>query len=78
MIKISQRIGEKGTEQIKASVNLFGAKEVQEKKVLIDTTVQEKNITSPSDSKLQKKIIEKCGKSLRKKASVYDRRTKVN
>ena len=28
--------------------------------VLIDTTVQEKNITYPTDPKLQKKIVEKC------------------
>ncbi len=43
-----------------ASIDLFSAKEVKEKEVLIDTTVQEKNITYPTDTKLQKKIIEKC------------------
>ena len=63
LIKFRRRIGEKGAEQIlKASVNLFAKKEVQEKEVLIDTTVQEKNITFPTDVKLQKKIIEKCRK----------------
>lgn len=63
LIKFRQRIGEKGAEQIlKATVNLFEKKEVQEKEVLIDTTVQEKNITFPTDVKLQKKIIEKCRK----------------
>lgn len=63
LIKFRQRIGEKGAEQIlKASVNLFEKKEVQEKEVLIDSTVQEKNITFPTDVKLQKKIIEKCRK----------------
>ena len=36
---------------------MFG---VREKEVLIDTRVQEKNITFPTDVKLQKKIIEKC------------------
>jgi transposase, IS5 family len=67
LIKFRRRIGEKGAEQIlKASVNLFGVKEVQEKQVLIDTTVQEKNITFPTDVKLQKKIIEKCRKIARK------------
>ena len=30
--------------------------------MLIDTTVQEKNITFPTDSKLHKKIIEGCRK----------------
>lgn len=63
LIKFRQRIGDKGAEQIlKATVNLFEKKEVQEKEVLIDTTVQEKNITFPTDVKLQKKIIEKCRK----------------
>jgi len=47
---------------LKASVNLFEKKEVQEKEVLTDTTVQEKNITFPADVKLQKKIIEQCRK----------------
>ena len=32
------------------------------RKILIDTTVQEKNITFPTDSKLHKKIIEGCMK----------------
>lgn len=63
LIKFRRRIGEEGSEKIlKATVNLFEKKEVQEKEVLIDTTVQEKNITFPTDVKLQKKIIEKCRK----------------
>lgn len=71
LIKFRRRIGEDGAEQIlKATVNLFGAKEVQEKEVLIDTTVQEKNITFPTDAKLQKKIIEKCRKIARKEGIV--------
>jgi len=63
LIKFRKRIGEKGAEiLLKMSINLFPRKEVQEKEVLIDTTVQEKNITYPTDVKLQKKIIEKCRK----------------
>lgn len=63
LIKFRQRIGDKGAEQIlKATVNLFEKKEIQEKEVLIDTTVQEKNITFPTDVKLQKKVIEACRK----------------
>ena len=63
LIKFRQRIGEEGAEKIlKASVSLFEKKEVQEKEILVDTTVQEKNITFPTDAKLQKKIIEKCRK----------------
>lgn len=71
LIKFRRRIGEEGAEQIlKATVNLFGTREVQEKEVLIDTTVQEKNITFPTDAKLQKKIIEKCRKIARKEGIV--------
>ena len=61
LIKFRKRIGEAGAEKIlKISIHLFEKEEVQEKEVLIDTTVQEKNITFPTDTKLQKKIIEKC------------------
>jgi transposase, IS5 family len=61
LIKFRKRIGEAGAEKLlKISIDLFEKEEVQEKEVLIDTTVQEKNITFPTDTKLQKKIIEKC------------------
>jgi transposase, IS5 family len=63
LIKFRKRIGEEGAEKIlKMSIHLFPKNEFQEKAVLIDTTVQEKNITYPTDVKLQKKIIEKCRK----------------
>ena len=63
LIKFRKRIGESGAEKILSlSINLFEKKEIEEKEVLIDTTVQEKNITFPTDTKLQKKIIEKCRK----------------
>jgi IS5 family transposase len=63
LIKFRKRIGEEGCEQIlKISIDLFSKKETQEKEVLLDTTVQEKNITFPTDVKLQKKVIEKCRK----------------
>ena len=63
LIKFHKRISEKGSEQLlKMSVQLLPRKEVQEDEVLLDTTVQEKNITFPTDVKLQKKIIEKCRK----------------
>ena len=75
LIKFRRRIGEDGAEKIlKASVSLFGAREVREKEVLIDTTVQEKNITFPTDVKLQKKIIEKCRK-ISKKEGIRLRQT---
>jgi IS5 family transposase len=58
-IHFRKRIGKEGAEKLlKISVQLFG-KEAQEKEVLIDSTVQEKNITYPTDAKLHKRIIEK-------------------
>lgn len=67
LIKFRKRIGEKGSEQLlRVSIQLFSKKEVQEKEVLLDTTVQEKNITFPTDVKLQKKIIERCRKIAQK------------
>ncbi len=53
-----ERIGEEGAERLfKVSIQLFG-KKATDKEVLIDSTVQEKNITYPTDAKLHKKIIE--------------------
>ena len=67
LIKFRKRIGDKGAEQIlKISIDLYPKKEVKEKEVLIDTTVQEKNITYPTNAKLQKKVIENCRKIARK------------
>ncbi len=61
LIKFRQRIGSEGAEKIlKMSIHLFPKKEIREKDILIDTTVQEKNITYPTDVKLQKRIIEHC------------------
>lgn len=56
------RIGKKGAEKILAhSVKLHG-EDALESEVLIDSTVQEKNITFPTDVKLYRKIINKCRK----------------
>jgi len=61
-IHFRNRIGKEGAERLlKISVQLFG-KEAQEKEVLIDSTVQEKNITYPTDAKLYKRIIDKVNK----------------
>ena len=57
-----RRIGEEGAEKIFGlSVKLHGSKAV-EKEVLLDTTVQEQNITFPTDSKLRAKVIGRCWK----------------
>ena len=58
--KFRHRIGEEGMEKVLAlSVKLHPGAE-KEPEVQIDPTVQEKAITFPTDTKLQKKIIEKC------------------
>ena len=70
------RIGVAGFELIfKMSVMLHG-KKANENTVLIDTTVQEKNITYPTDSKLAIKIINRLNK-LAKKQGIKQRRTFV-
>ena len=62
-VHFRKRLGTDGAEKLlMLSLSLFEAKEVEEKEVLIDTTVQEKNITFPTDTKLHKKIIEGCWK----------------
>ena len=57
-----KRIGKKGAESLlKLSVDLFHPK-IKEEEVVVDTTVQEKNITFPTDAKLTKKVIDTCRK----------------
>lgn len=57
LVKFRNRIGTEGVEEIfSMSVSLHG-KEAQEKQVIIDTTVQEKNVTYPTDGKLAIKMI---------------------
>lgn len=60
LVEFRKRIGEEGVELIfKESIRING-KDGQETEAVTDTTVQEKNITFPTDSKLHKKIIKKC------------------
>ena len=62
LVHFRHRIGEVGVEKILAqSISIHG-EEVLEEAVSIDTTVQEKNITFPTDTKLAVKIIKKCRK----------------
>ena len=57
-----KRIGEAGVEKIfQASIALHG-KAGLEREVVIDTTVQEKNITFPTDTKLRIKVMGRCWK----------------
>ncbi len=66
LVHFRQRIGEEGVEKIfQHSIEKHG-KDGKDKHVSVDTTVQEKNITYPTDSKLAKKIIDRCVKKAKK------------
>jgi IS5 family transposase len=62
-VHFRKRIGEEGMKVIfKQSIDLFGKERVRKevKEVRVDTTVQEKNITFPTDRKLIEKVIGHC------------------
>jgi len=60
LVYFSRRIGEKGVEKIlQISIDLHRAK-AKEREILVDTMVQEKNITFPTDTKLYKQIVDRC------------------
>jgi len=60
LVYFRKRIGEKGVEKIlEVSICMHGEK-AKEKEVVIDSTVQEKNITFPTDTNLYRGIIEGC------------------
>jgi IS5 family transposase len=60
LVHFRKRIGESGIELIlKESIRINGD-DSNDDQVSIDTTVQEKNITFPTDAKLHRKIIKKC------------------
>jgi len=62
LVYFRNRIGTTGTEIIfKHSVEMHGADALEEH-VLVDTTVQETNVTFPTDTKLHLKIIKGCQK----------------
>jgi IS5 family transposase len=60
LVNFRKRIGEDGIEKIFTESIRVNGKDGQEKEIIADTTVQEKNITFPTDSKLHCKIIDKC------------------
>ena len=60
LVHFRKRIGEQGVELIlKESIRINGD-DSNDADVSVDTTVQEKNITFPTDAKLHKKIIKQC------------------
>lgn len=76
LVHFRKRIGNQGVERIlKHSIKLHG-KAAQDKHVSVDTTVQEKNISYPTDAKLHKKIADKCV-SIAKKEGITLRRSYV-
>lgn len=61
-VHFRKRIGEKGLEFLLGQSVSLHPKAKTEDEVQVDTTVQEKNITFPTDAKLAKKVIDNCGK----------------
>lgn len=60
LVHFRHRIGEKGIELILQESIRINDRDGNDPHVSVDTTVQEKNITYPTDDKLYKKIIKKC------------------
>jgi transposase, IS5 family len=60
LVHFRHRIGEAGVEKVLSASILLHPKEVLSEDISIDTTVQEKNITFPTDTKLAVKVIKKC------------------
>ena len=52
-----KRIGTGGAEKILAATIALHGERAKEKEVVVDTTVQEKNVTFPTDTKLAAKIV---------------------
>ncbi len=76
-VHFRKRIGEEGMKKIfRQSIDLFDADMIRRevKEVRVDTTVQEKNITFPTDRKLTEKVIEHC-KRIAKKEDIKLTRT---
>lgn len=62
LVHFRHRIGVAGVEKILSVSILMHGKEVLTEDVSIDTTVQEKNMTYPTDTKLAVRIIKQCRK----------------
>lgn len=74
LVHFRHRIGAEGVEKILAASILIHGKNVLSEVISIDTTVQEKNITFPTDTKLAVKIIKKC-REISAEAAVKVRRS---
>ncbi len=60
LIYFRKRIGKEGCEKILAASIAIHGEKIDEKEACIDTTVEEKNVTFPTDDKLRHKIIKRC------------------
>ena len=69
-VHFRKRIGESGLEFLLGQSISLHPKARTEDEVQIDTTVQEKNITFPTDAKLAKKVIDNCVKIAEKEGVV--------
>jgi len=70
LVYFRKRIGEEGVKKIfQVSIDLH-EKKAKQKEVVVDTTVQENNITFPTDTKLYTRIIEHCVGIAKKERSV--------
>ncbi len=69
-VHFRKRIGERGLEFLLGQSVSLHPNAHTEAEVQIDTTVQEKNITFPTDSKLAKKVIDNCSKIAKKEGVV--------
>lgn len=73
-VHFRKRLKEEGLEFLLSQSVSLHPKAKSEKEVQIDTTVQEKNITFPTDAKLAKKVIDNCAK-IAQKEGVVQRQT---
>lgn len=62
LVYFRQRIGEEGVAVIFAASAQVHGKKAQEAEVVIDSTVQEKAVSYPTDTKLCRRIIQRCWK----------------
>jgi IS5 family transposase len=76
LVKFRQRIGKEGAEAIFARSIALHGKASEEQQVIIDTTVQEKHITYPTDGKLAIKMIHHLHR-IAKKEAIPLRRTYI-
>lgn len=75
-VHFRHRIGPEGMKKIfKQSIDLFDKDYIRRevKEVRVDTTVQEKNITFPTDRKLTEKVIEQCKRIAEKEGIILKR-----